>query len=143
MGLKQIRGKLIKNPGMTKVTVVNNSQYLRELYDLEPGTYEFIIQPVESRLKQMKKHYFALESELALHLGYKKVKLHEQLKEFVGHYVDENGNRKYLSISKITSEDEMMQRILELAEFAAKELDYVFKPYNPPANEIPGSQRKP
>jgi hemerythrin len=133
MGLNQIKGKIIKIAGEPKIRVINHTAYRKQLADLEPGTYEFVIQPVDSKLKQMKKAYFAMESELSRHLGYKKVQLHSQLKDYIGHHISpENGRPEYLSIARVTSEEEMMQRILELQEFAAEELNYVFEPYNPP-----------
>jgi hemerythrin len=133
MGLNQIKGKIIKIAGEPKIRVINHTAYRKQLADLEPGTYEFVIQPVDSKLKQMKKAYFAMESELSRHLGYKKVQLHNQLKDYIGHHISpDNGKPEYLSIARINSEDEMMQRILELTEFAAIELNYVFPPYDPP-----------
>jgi hypothetical protein len=87
MGLNQIKGKIIKIAGEPKIRVINHTAYRKQLADLEPGTYEFVIQPVDSKLKQMKKAYFAMEGQLARHLGYKKVQLHSQLKDYIGHHI--------------------------------------------------------
>jgi hypothetical protein len=136
MGLNQIKGKIIKIAGEPKIRVINHTAYRKQLADLEPGTYEFVIQPVDSKLKRMKRTYFAMESELSRHLGYKKTELHEQLKDFIGHHISsENGKEEYLSIAEVTNEEDMLQRILELAEFSAMQLGYIFKPYKPPEDE--------
>jgi hypothetical protein len=134
MKLLEIRAKMLKEEG-SKPRIIDVRRWKRDLESLEPGTYEVIVRPVESKLKQLKKVYFSMESELAYHLGYKKTELHEQLKEFIGKHVSpDNGKVEYLSVAKITSEDDISQRILELSEFAAKELNYVFKPYDPAGN---------
>jgi hypothetical protein len=130
MSIREIKARLEKKAG-SKAQIVDKAAFNKQLEQLEEGEYELFIKPLENKLKRLKRYYFALESELSLHLGYTKALLHEQLKEYVGHHINpDNGKAEYLSISKVSSEEEMAQRVLELSEFAAKELNYIFKPFN-------------
>jgi hypothetical protein len=128
---QRIRCKAVKSAG-GKLKPVNKKVWDQQVNNLPAGEYEVVIQPMETPLKRMKRHYFALESELANHLGYTKVLLHEQLKLFIGKHISaDNGEAEYLSVAKINNEADMTQRILELSEFASVELNYSFKPFNP------------
>jgi hypothetical protein len=127
----RLKGKIQKVEGQ-RAEILQKVKFNRDLDRLEPGSYEILIRPINSKIELMKKAYFCMESELSRYLGYKKVKLHNQLKEFIGHEIDlQTGTPKYQSVTEIDNEEEMMIRIEELHSFSAKQFNYTFPPYNP------------
>lgn len=124
--LNKISGKVIKIEGK-RAYIEDIKTFNIQLDLLETGLYQIIIVKAPDALTKMKKYYFLMVSELAKHLGYKKTELHEALKEYVGQTIcPTTGKYIYESISDILSESDMLVRILELQEYAARAHDYVF-----------------
>lgn len=124
--LNKISGKVIKIEGK-RAYIEDIKTFNTQLDLLETGLYQIIIVKAPDALTKMKKYYFLMVSELAKHLGYKKIELHEALKEYVGQTIcPTTGKYIYESISDILNESDMLVRILELQEYAARAHDYVF-----------------
>lgn len=99
--------------------------------NLEPGNYNVSISAEDIALTAAKKAYFVKESELAKYIGYSKKEIHEALKlcPDIGKKLDENGNLVHVSISDITTMEDMVERHTELDMFASKNFSYTFKNY--------------
>jgi hypothetical protein len=121
----RLHGRLIKEEGKPAF-VQNGKEFRNQMDSLEPGLYDILIIPLGDHLEQMKRRYFVMEAELARHLGFKKVELHEALKAYVGRKVNHEGKEVYESIAEVREPDEMRVRIEELHELAALYFGYVF-----------------
>lgn len=131
MSLVKITGRVIKPPG-AKAFIEDQKDFNHRLSLLGPGVYQITISSFPERLQAMKKHYFAMEAELARYLGYKKTELHEALKKKIGQKIDdESGKFVYQSITEIDNEEEMQSRIIEFQEFASAYHSYIFRPFDP------------
>jgi hypothetical protein len=70
--------------------------------------------------------------KLASHLGYKKAEFETAIRHKIGQIPDpETGVVRYESMSEVDTDERVMERIYELAEFASKECNYEFPPINP------------
>lgn len=125
--IQRIKTKIRKVEGKDEPIVLDLKKYKSQLRDLIPGDYIVDIYPVPAKLSDMRKVYFSMETELGRYLGYKKPEIHEALKRHIGH----DANYEYISIADIKTEADMLERIRELEEFAAREFQFTFPPYNP------------
>ncbi len=124
--MQKISGKVVKIEGK-RAYIEDINTFNKQLDLLDSGLYQIVIVRAPDALTKMKKYYFFMVSELAKHLGYKKIELHEALKEYVGQTIcPTTGKHIYESISDIFEESDMLVRILELQEYAARAHDYVF-----------------
>lgn len=98
------------------------------LEDLLPGRYKLTIDKVAPRLEKMKKFYFKMESSLSAHLGIKKSDLHKSLMKVFTKF-DNHEEEVYDSVAEITDEEQMMARIIEFQEYAAREHSYRMEPF--------------
>lgn len=132
----KIKSKLFKADDDTIINP-NISKLDQQLSELVPGEYDMIIQKRDTPLEIKKNFYFAMESGLAKYIGYKKPELHIVLQDHVGLIINNKGKRVYESIADVTSEERMMERILELQEFAAYHFNYKTEPWEDKLNEPP------
>jgi hypothetical protein len=67
--------------------------------------------------------------QLASHLGYKKAEFEKTVRTILGQIPDpETGVVRYESMSEVDTDERVMERIYELAEFASRECNYKFPP---------------
>lgn len=89
------------------------------------GIYNIIIEIEDVSLEKARKHYFAMVSELAKHLGYlsrqDRELFKEQIKKELGHE----------SIAEMLNPDDIYIKVEELHAFALKQFNYYFKPFIP------------
>ncbi len=134
--LIKIKSKLLKTDD-GEIINPNISKLNQQLSELVPGTYEMIIQRQNTALEVKKNFYFAMESGLAKHIGYRKSELHIVLQLHIGRIVDNKGETVYESIADVKTEERMMERILELQEWAALHFNYKTEPWEDKAHEPP------
>jgi hypothetical protein len=125
--LKKVSAELVKtDEGIFYTQNLRKLNILLE--DLLPGRYKLTIEKVAPRLDKMKKFYFSMESSLSAHLGIKKSDLHKGLMKVFTTF-DEHEKEVYASVADIKSEQEMMTRIIEFQEYAAREHGYRMEPF--------------
>lgn len=133
--LKYIQYRMIKTDDGT-MYVQKKAKINTLLDNLAPGFYKITIEQEDTELVSLKKYYFKMEGELAKHLGMKKVDLHAYLTTIIGHKIDAlSGKPVYESIADIKEHPDMMSRVYEFQEWAAREHDYTFEPFQPQVNE--------
>lgn len=118
----------------------------RQLKALEIGVYDCIVQELSTQLQTIKAYYFTMEGHLASHLGITKNDLHASIKHStrLGRVIDRTtGEEAYESISDVSSEERMMERIVEFQQWAAMEFDYTFEPYKTDAYDTLGPPELP
>jgi hypothetical protein len=104
---------------------------LNKLMDtLEPGSYTLQLTKTSSRLVEMKKFYFSMETHISNHLGMSKDDLHKDLKKVFRKFDSETEEEVYDSVADIQDEEEMLARIIRLQEHAGKYLGYEGEPYS-------------
>lgn len=125
--LKKVSAELVKTDEGEFYT--QNLKKLNILLDdLLPGRYKITIEKVAPRLEKMKKFYFKMESSLSNQLGIKKSDLHKDLMKVFTKFDDEE-KEVYDSVAEINNEEQMMTRIIEFQEYAAREHQYKMEPY--------------
>lgn len=114
-----------------KLKVLKTRSVARGLNSLQPGKYHVTIEPVSTRLLRMIRFYYKMEMELSLFLGITdQTIIHEEFKKYLGNHVNpDTGKPEYKSISKITEPSEMLIRIYEFQEFAARYWNYKMEPF--------------
>lgn len=104
---------------------------LNKLLDnMEPGTYTLQLTKASSRLVNMKKFYFSMETHISNHLGMSKDDLHRELKKVFRKFDAEKEEDVYDSVAEIIDEEEMLARIIRLQQHATITYDYEGEPYS-------------
>jgi hypothetical protein len=131
--MNQIKFKFKVKDG--QLVIKESKKLQRDLKQLqEEVEYEGLLRAIDQEVVRVKKAYFAMESDLAKHLGETKDELHKVLAKSgkIGMMMDaETGKPRYKSMSEVYEKEEVIERMHELAQFAIEVCDYKFPPILP------------
>ena len=128
--LTKVQGELVKSDE-GEFFMRRLKKFNLDLDNLAPGVYKVNIEVSSDRLKHLKKYYFVMETNLAMHLGMKKTELHEATKKVEDFMkIDSTTSElKYDSVADIKDEEEMMARIYTFQIWSATEFRYKHEPF--------------